>query len=194
MARGLRQHRRIMCALLASVQLGACTSQIDAISPSFETVQLLREKAVPSLALGKFIPASRDIGRSVAIRLSVMHAPKGQNFAEFLAASFEAELKAAGKLDPASPLRLEGVLTESHASEDLAKGGASLAATVTLMQSGKAVFSKPYRVETRWRSDFIGAIAIPEAFRQYNSLYALLVRQVLSDPELITVAKRASPK
>jgi len=193
MARDLRRHSRIMCALIANLQLGACTSQIDAISPSFETVQVLREKAVPSLALGKFIPVSRDIGRSVAIRMSVMHAPKGQNFAEFLGASFETELKAAGKLNPSSPLRLQGVLTESHASEDLARGGASLAATITLTQSGKTVFSKPYRVETRWRSDFIGAIAIPEAFRQYNSLYALLVRQVLSDPGLITAAKQTPP-
>jgi hypothetical protein len=181
---------RRAAALLACLLLGACSSRIDALSPSFETLQILREKAVAPMAVGNFSPGSKGIGRSVTIRLSVMHAPKGRNFAEFLGESFRTELAAAGKLDPASSLRLEGILTDSRASEDLAKGGAALAAMITLSRSGRPIFSKPYRVEARWKSDFIGAIAIPEAFRQYNALYALLVRQVLSDPELLAATQR----
>lgn len=181
---------RLAGALLASASLGGCTSQIDTLAPSFETLQLLREEAVPSLALGNFTAGSDEIGRGVRIRLSVMKAPKGRTFAEFLGSTFETELRAAGKLDPASPLRLDAVLTESHVGEDMAKGRAALGATVTLLRDSVPIFSKPYRVETRWDSDFIGAIAIPDAFRQYNSLYALLVRQVLSDPELLAATKR----
>ena len=52
------------------------------------------------------------------------------------------------------------------------------------------MLAKEYRVEAKWHSDFIGALAIDEAFLQYNALYALLVRQALSDPELIAAAKR----
>lgn len=177
-------------ALLACLPLGACTSQIDALSPSFETLQVLRENGVPPLALGRFEASSEELGHGVRIRLSVMKPPKGRSFAEFLGSTFEAELQAAGKLDPASPLRLDAVLTESHVGEDMAKGRAALGATVTLLRAGAPIFSKPYRVETRWKSDFIGAIAIPEAFRQYNALYALLVRQALSDPELLAATRR----
>ena len=141
------------------------------------------------MALGSFTPANKAIGRSITIRLSVMHPPKGGNFAEFLGATFETELKAAGKLDPASPLRLDGVLTESRAGEDFKKGGGSLGATVKLTRNGITLFTKDYWVETKWRSDFIGAIAIDEAFLQYNALYAQLVRQVFSDTEFIAAAK-----
>jgi hypothetical protein len=179
---------RLACALLICVPLGACTSQIDPLTPSFETLQLLRENAVPAMALGRFT-AAKGIDRSVNVRLSSMKPPNGGDFSGFLGATFETELKAAGKLDPGSPLQLEGVLTESHVGEDMAKGRASLGATITLRRSGTVIFTKPYRVETHWQSDFIGAIAIPEALRQYNALYALLVRQALSDPELLAAAK-----
>jgi len=179
--------------LFACLSLGGCAAQIDELSPSIETLQLLRQSETPSMAIGSFTPASRDIGRQVAIRASTMHAPKDQNFADFLGATFRAELGAAGKLDSASPLRLEGILVESRVSEDIARGEASLGARITLSRSAKVMFKKAYRVETHWKSDFIGAIAIPEAFRQYNSLYALLVRQVLMDPEFIAAAKQAGP-
>ncbi|MEO7466433.1 MAG: hypothetical protein V4610_05070 [Pseudomonadota bacterium] len=168
----------------------ACTSTIDELPPSLETMRVLRDQGVPPMALGSFVPASSAIGSAVAIRLSVMHAPKGRNFAEFLGATFETELKAAGKLNPASPLRLSGVLTESRASEDFKNGGGSLGARISLWRDGKLVLAKEYRVEAKWHSDFIGALAIDEAFLQYNALYALLVRQALSDPELIAAAKR----
>ena len=184
----MRVHFRLglACGLLG---LTGCASQIDDLSPSFETLRVLREQAVPPIALCAFSSASKDLGRSVTIRVSVMHAPKGQDFADFLRNAFATDLRAAGTLDPASTLHLEGVLTESHVGEDFAKGGASLGATITLRRAGAVIFSKPYRVEARWNSDFIGAIAIPEAFRQYNALYATLVRQVFSDPAFLAAAK-----
>jgi hypothetical protein len=86
-------------------------------------------------------------------------------------------------------LRLDGVLTESRASEDFKKGGGSLGARISLWRGGKLVLAKDYRVDTTWHSDFIGALAIEEAFLQYNALYAQLVRKALSDPELIAAAK-----
>lgn len=118
-----------------------------------------------------------------------MHPAKGSTFAGFLKETFATELRAAGKLDPAAPLVLSGELTESRAGENLASGTAALGARLTLLRGGKPVFSKPYRVETKWKSDFIGAIAIPDAFRNYNSLYAMLVRQALSDPEMVAAMR-----
>lgn len=192
MARGTIRIGLSAFTLLACFAVGACVSQIDELSPSIETLQLLRQGGTPLIAIGDFAPASKDVGRKVAVRLSTMHAPKGKNFADFLAATFRAELGAAGKLDPGSALRLDGVLLESRLDEDIAKGRASLSARVILSRSTKAIFSKTYRVESYWKSDFIGATAIPEAFRQYNSLYALLVRKVLMDPAFSAAARRTA--
>ena len=184
-ARAGRRHAAFALALA----LAGCTSSADELPPSFDTLRALRENAVPALGLGNFVPASPALGRAVTIRLSTMHAPGKLGYAGFLGETFAVELRAAGKLDPASPLRLEGVLTQSTASEDMAKGQAALAVHITLTRAGKPVLAKDYRVESTWRSDFIGAIAIPEAQRQFNALFALLVRKVLTDPELIAAAR-----
>lgn len=176
----------VAAALLSS---GCVSTVIDEIPPSLETLQILRKAEVPPLALGQFTTAKGLNARNINIRGSTMHPAKGSTFAEFLGETFATELRAAGKFDPAAPLVLSGVLTESRASENMSSGKGALGAELTLSRGGKAVFSKPYRVETKWGSEFIGAIAIPDAFRNYNALYAQLVRQALSDPEMIAAMR-----
>jgi len=175
---------------LALALLSACAAPIQELPPSLETVRALRNQGVPPMALGPFTPVSKEVGHNISIRLGILHPPKGSNFAEFLGATFETELKAAGKLDRTAPLQLVGVLTESRASEDFKHGGGSLGARISLVRAGRSVFAKDYRVEARWHSDFIGELAINEAFDQYNALYALLVRKALSDPEFVAAAKQ----
>jgi outer membrane lipoprotein SlyB len=184
-------HRRsLSIALLASLGLSGCVStQVDEAPPSFETLQVLRNRDIPMVALGEFVLAP-GVGRTVSIRGSTMGPPKGGNYAGFLGSTFEKELRAAGKFDSAAVTRISGVLTESRAGENLSTGKAALAARIAVSRDGKELFTKPYRVETQWKSDFIGAIAIPDAFMQYNSLYALLVRQVFADPEFIMAVRQ----
>jgi hypothetical protein len=187
---GGRQSRRVFLAWFAFIPLAGCVStQIDEVPPSFETLQTLREQQVPPLRVGRFA-LGEGVPRRMMIRGSDLHPPKGEDFADFLRATFEGELKAAGNLDPAAPLQIDGVLIESHAGENMKTGHASLAARINLTRRGAIVLAKDYRVETQWKSDFIGAIAVPDAFREYNGLYAALVRNVLGDPEFIAAAKR----
>ncbi|HQV03024.1 MULTISPECIES: hypothetical protein [unclassified Novosphingobium] len=174
----------------SALALAGCVSMpIDEVPASLETLQALRQAQIPALGLGSFTTAKGLDPRSINIRGSTLHPAKGSSFAAFLGETFATELRAAGKLDPSAPLALSGELTESQAKENMARGTAALGATLTLSRGGKAVFSKPYRVETSWKSDFIGALAIPDAFRNYNGLYALLVRKALTDPEMIAAMK-----
>jgi hypothetical protein len=173
--------------------LPACMhTRVDETPPSIETLKLMRAADIPQVALGPFTDAGgkRPLARTVVIRGSTMKPPKGSNFAEFLKLSFESELKAAGKLDPAAGIVVTGRLTESRASENLSKGGAALAAEISVQRNGVPVFTRPYRIDTLWKSEFIGALAIPEAFRQYNTLYPLLVRQVFADPDFQKALKQ----
>lgn len=183
---------RVLTSLLAALSLSACVNApVDEISPSFDTLKLLRAESIPPISLGSFgdAPQAR-IGRSINIRGSTLRAPKNGTFSDFLKQTVQTELTAAGVFNSTAATSLEAVLTESRASENLSSGGASLAAEFRVRRSGALVFAKPFRVETSWKSDFIGAIAIPEAFRQYNGLYALLVRRALSDPELIAALRQ----
>ena len=187
----MRFHAAILIAF--SVILTGCIhTQIDETAPSSETLKLLRNGGMPPLSIGTFLDAGGKIpiGRTINIRGSTMRPPKGGNFADFLRLSFEAELKAAGKYDSSSPIAISAKLTESRASENMSRGSAVLAAEFSVRRAGNVTFSKPYKVDTQWKSDFIGAIAIPEALRQYNALYPLLVRTVFSDPEFLQALKK----
>jgi hypothetical protein len=191
MAGSRRQAIRAGLAGLACLLLNGCVStQIDEVPPSLETLRVLREQGVPAIGLGKFTLDPKLRNSAIIIRGSDIHPPKGKTFAEFLGSTFEAELRAAGKFDPAAPLRLEATLLESRGGENMSSGHAELGAEVRLARQGQVVFAKRYRAQTRWESDFIGALAIPEAFRQYNALYSQLVRQVFADPEFIAVARQ----
>jgi hypothetical protein len=182
---------RFILALLSLAPLAGCVSaEIDQITPSIETLKLLRQSGVPPLELANFKEGEKTkLGRSINIRGSTLNAPKGGTFVDFLQQTVKAELEAAGKLDVGSPIAISATLNESRAGENIAKGKAALGAEFQVLKSGQSVFRKQYRVESKWDSEFIGALAIPEAFRQYNALYAELVRSVFSDPEFIAALK-----
>lgn len=165
--------------------------QIDETAPSLETLTLLRTQAVPQITLGEFKEVGgTSFARNINVRGSTLRAPGGGNFADFLKKSFQSELVAAGTYAASSTTAITGGLWRRAAqTEDMAKGYASLGAIMAVSRDGTTVFSKRYRAETRWRSDFIGAIAF-EAFRQYNGLYSQLVRTVFADPEFIAALKK----
>jgi hypothetical protein len=186
----MKRVRRIAVLTVAALALSSCMhTRIDDITPSIETLKLLREQGAAPIAVGVFSAEGKALARSINIRGSTMSAPKGGDFAQFLRLTFESELRAAGKLDPAATTTISARLIESRASENMADGGASLGAEISVMRDGAVAFRKPYRIETKWKSEFIGALAIPEAFRQYNALYALLVRRVFSDPAFVAATK-----
>jgi len=183
---------RLTFPLVAAAALAGCVHlQIDETAPTLETITLLRTQGVPKVALGEFKEVGkRSLARSINIRGSTLKAPGGGTFADFLKKSFQSELVAAGTYTASSTTGIAAILEESRATEDMAQGSASLGATMSVTKEGATIFSKQYRTETRWRSDFIGAIAIPEAFRQYNGLYSQLVRTVFADPEFIAALKK----
>ena len=182
-----RRFRALGAALVVLALSGCVHARIDETAPSIETLKLLRAADAPPIAVGPFVDAggAAPIARTVVIRGSTLSPPKGAGFAEFLGLSFEKELRAAARFDANAPVAIAGRLIESRAGET----HASLGVRISVLRGGVVGFSKDYRVETRWKGDFIGAIAIPEAFRQYNALYPLLVRQVFADLALLEALK-----
>ncbi|KQZ64429.1 hypothetical protein ASD67_08095 [Sphingopyxis sp. Root1497] len=179
--------RTLGVAALLLVLAGCVHARIDETAPSIETLKILRAANVPPMAVGAFVDAggAAPVARTVVIRGSTMSPPKGASFAEFLGLSFENELRTANRFDPGAPVAIAGRLIESRAGETRA----ALGVRISVIREGTERFAKDYRVETTWKGDFIGALAIPEAFRQYNALYPLLVRQVFSDPAFVEALK-----
>lgn len=147
--------------------------------PSLESVELLRDTPSPALAVGDFVLAPNMIGDAerVKVRFSTRTAPAGESFAAYLKASIVSELEAVGKYDATAATAISGALTESR----LEAGSASLEARITVVRSGRNVYDKVLREDSKWEPAFIGEVAIPEGFNQYAALYGKLVMQLFKD-------------
>jgi hypothetical protein len=184
---------RALLTTALSLALTACVhGPVDEVGPSFETIKLIRAVNFPPVALGAFSvsPSEKAFAKRISIRGSTMGPPKGADFAAFLKQTLEAQLAAAGRYDSASPITISAEMTKNRAGENMSKGSAQIAATFTVMRGQEKRFSRSYEVENLWKSEFLGAIAIPEAFRQYNDLYGQLVQKLLSDPEFTAALSR----
>jgi hypothetical protein len=154
-------------------------------------IQTLRAGAFAPLRVGEFTPgpgAPTTMDRKITVRAGTQAAPNG-SYARFLGDTFAAELAGAGKLDPNSALVLSGVLIQTHVDSAMPEASASLAAHLTLKRGDAVAFEKDLDVQATWPSSFMGAVAIPDAFNQYNALFPKLVTRLLADPDFQAAAR-----
>jgi hypothetical protein len=176
----------------AALILVACAE--PALPPpqaSLDNIQTLRAADIAPVKIGAFSPAPGSpamMDKSIIVRAGTQAAPEG-SYAAYLADTLAAELKGAGRLDPNSSLVLSGMITDTHADAAMPMASARLAARFTLSRSGQTVFDKTLSVEAEWNSDFVGAVAIPDAFNHYSGLFPQLATKLFADPEFKAAAK-----
>ena len=155
-------------------------------------VQALRMADGGKLNVGAFTPgpgAPRAMDQTITVRAATQSAPE-KSFARYLADTIRAQLTAAGRFDPAAALTISGVVTDAHVDSSLPKGHGRLAARFTLTREGAVVFDKTLEVESTWDSNFVGAVAIPEAINNYIGLYPQLATKLFADPDFVAAARR----
>lgn len=184
----------LVAALGALVLSGCAIPAIDPYQPTIANAQAVRAVPLTSARVGSFalapgLPPGMD--RSIGIRASTLKPPNGGSFSAYLAECLAAELRAAGKYDVASDIEIRGLLTESRVSSGVGVGEASLGATFTVSRRGLVLYEKALRVDSVWQSNFIGAIAIPEAMNQYTALYAKLIGALMADEAFRTAVRTA---
>lgn len=170
----------------ACAVLGACATQLPEPTLTFDNVQRLRAANAPALALGEFGPGpevSEQRDRSVAFRADSLEPPAGGTFSGYLRGTIAAELAGAGKLDPNSPFVLSGLLTRSEVSTTGSASRATLGAQFRVTRAGVVVYEEEHVVSDEWPSQFLGAIAIPEAQNHYTGLYPRVFGALLADEE-----------
>ncbi|HEY3797517.1 MAG TPA: hypothetical protein VGL58_04120 [Caulobacteraceae bacterium] len=179
-------------AALACCSVAACAmAPLTAPAPSLDSIQTIRAAALPPMSVGAFTPAPgrpADMDQVVMARAMTEAAPEG-SFARYLGDSLGAQLKSAGKLDPASMLVVSGVITDTHLVTQQATSEGRLAARFTLSRAGKVVYDATLSVSDAWDSNYLGDVAIPDAFNHYQGLFAKLVQALLSDPAFQAAAK-----
>lgn len=185
---------RLVAAGVMALGLWVCACAEAPLPPpqaTLENIQAVRAAQLKPMALGSFSAAPgqpADMDKGITIRAGYQPAPDG-SFARYLGQTIAAQLLGAGQLQAASGAVLSGVVTETHADSSLPTARAALGAQFTLLKDGKAVFQKTLRAETTWSSNFIGAVAIPDAFDHYESLFPKLANTLFTDPDFVAAAR-----
>jgi hypothetical protein len=187
------QTGRLLAALLLAAAAGGCaTDPLSQPQASLDNIQTIRAGGLPAMNVGVFTAgpgAPTDMDRSILIRGGSDSAPEG-SFARYLADTFAAELKGAGRFDAGAPLTITGVITDTHLTSEGSAPDARLAARITVSRGGRPIFSKEYTVADRWDFVFVGAVAIPDAFNHYAGLFPKLVGALFADPDFAAAVKR----
>lgn len=147
----------------------------------------MRSTDIPALNLGEFalaegLPARLD--RAVQIRAELLRAPEGTTFSQYLRQTLETELTAAGKFDAAAGTVISGFITRSEVqtTEGETSTG-TLAARFIVTRNGQTIYNQEHSVTHQWASQYLGAIAIPEAMNRYTGLYPALVNDLFETNE-----------
>lgn len=180
----------LILVLAASALLtGGCgTVQLGQPQPSLENIQAMKAARLAKTGVGRFVLAEGkdpSLDKYVGVRANTLEAPQG-SFARYLQDTLEAELRAAGLLDPAAESLIEGYLIDRQLDPAIGQGSARLSARFIASRRGKVVFDKELAAESTWESAFVGAIAIPMAIHEFNALFRKLVAKLIQDRDFIS--------
>lgn len=182
---------RALLLSLSLLPLGACAlAPVPAPQATLSNIEAIRAGGVGPMQVGEFIPGPGSptaMDRKITIRAGSQAPPDG-SYAKLLGETLAAELRGAGKLDPHSTLVVSGIVTKTHVDSAMPDATAELEAHFILKRDGAAVFDKTLDVQSTWKSDFMGAVAIPDAFNHYNALFPEIVSKLLSDAEFKAAA------
>lgn len=172
----------LVAALLLLV---GCVQHLPAPGASVDQVIALRASPVVAVAVDPFrasgSAARKDVG--FGVRDVVIKPPKGQQWSGWLRDGLAAQFDAIGKLDPASPVHIEGELTANEGGENFDDGKAQLSARFRVIRNGRPRYDRVKTVRSEWNSSVIGVIAYMEAERNYSGLYARLLDELIADPD-----------
>jgi hypothetical protein len=174
----------VICCLLAA---GCATIPVGQHQPGADSVVSLRDSGIAPINVGEFKLAdgvNPQIDQSVSVRGRPVQSPNSKSFVLYLKESLIADLRAAGKFDPAAATSIHAELMENalHAA-GIALASASLEARFMVYRGDQQVYNKVLHQQSTWESSFVGAIAIPEATNHYTDQYTQLLTQLYSDAD-----------
>jgi hypothetical protein len=178
---------RILALLgIAALTSGCAQLTMNPPQPSVELTQRLRAAGLQPVRVGEFRPDARLAGgadRSINVRGANSMAAPGGSFARHLGETLAVELRNAGLVGAGAETMITGTLLDSQLDAGMSTGAGSIKALIVVTRAGQQRYSREHTASSSWESSFIGAVAIPTAFREYEGLYRKLVAQLIEDPE-----------
>jgi hypothetical protein len=184
---------RVGAVLLLAALSGCAIAPLGAPVPSMDNIARARAARLPPLAVGSFALAPgkpRGMDEKISIRSNTLHSPFGSSFAAYLKEAVATDLRAAGLLDPASPVTVSGQLTDSDISVPIGEANGTVAARFLVTKGTATVYDKELRARATWSAPYIGVEAVPMALNRYQLLYRDLTAMLFSDPDFQSAVRR----
>jgi hypothetical protein len=165
---------------------------LPAPAVSLDALVAAREADLAPIKIGIFDAAPGDaaaLDKRIHIRGVTESAPSG-SFAAYLGQLLAAQLTSIGRFDADSGLVLAGLVTDAHASAGPGRTTDKLKVRFVLTRNGVAVFEKEFTRENTWNSNFLAAVAIPEAINHYLALYPAIAIALFADSDFRAAAHR----
>lgn len=185
---------RLRTAGLGAILLamtGCAATPIEPPQTSVAAVRAIIAANIQPMKIGPFVAAKSDMtnDREIRLRAAGIKPPNGSTFSSYMGELVTEQFRIVGKYDPGSSLELSGTMVENRANPAIGQASGTLAFEFVLTRHGELVFRKILRVDQRWDSSLIGALAIPEAEMQYTALYPKLIEMLMQDPEFQAAIK-----
>ena len=185
----MRQLFRITFLLCTLIFISGCTMTSPQYQPDFSVTNDLKDADLQQVSVGDFSSAKESVDR-ISIRGSTMISIFGGSYSEYLEHALVEQLRQAAIYREGAPIVITGtLLNNDFDGSGVSIGEANIAANFVVVKDGKQVYSKDHSIHHEWTSSFLGAVAIPNAQKNYPIAVQKLITEFLTDPEFISLAK-----
>ncbi|WP_248745119.1 hypothetical protein [Pseudomonas sp. MWU12-2037] len=179
--------KSLLLVPLFALLLQGCGVTMTRYEPSYENVQQLKQ--TPPLQPISNTQVKAAPGQdSLTVRANPIRSPSG-SIPLHIQDAINEELRKAGLLDPQAERHLNVLLVKNELTAGASTGTGQLSARFTLLKGNEVVYDATKDVNHEWSSNFIGAIAIPNAANAYNPMVRDLLKALYSDPQFIQALK-----
>ncbi|NZA28304.1 hypothetical protein H0E84_18165 [Luteimonas sp. SJ-92] len=186
---------RFLLPAVAALSLAACVSMpAPTYQPSVDISDALLKSEVTQMQVAAFGAAPGVENNSLSVRGSRLTTGSDGTYAGYLREALVNELKAGGRYDGDSDVRISGTLTHNELNGAGIKIGTALVgARFQVERDDAMVYDKALQTAHEWESSFVGAIAIPAAFDNYATAVQKLLLELLTDPDFLEATRERSP-
>jgi hypothetical protein len=182
---------RVLAPLFAVLALTGCgTLTGTRYSPHISNTLALREAGLAKVAIGSIAtdPAAKDDVESVRARAMYVESAYG-SYTAYLREALASEFEHADLLDPAAPVRIDGVLLRNEFGGESGRENVIVEAELTVTRDGVTVYRGRHTGRMDWHSSFAGEVAIPRAISNYQAGVQRLVAAFIADPAFVSALK-----
>ena len=185
-----QQFRRVVLftGIAVSAFLVGCAGPAPNYAPSIDNVETLKKiQGAPAVKTGAIaVTAGMPGAASLQLRANTMTSPVGKNYGDYIAAALRQELELAKLYNPQSGVEISGTLLKNNIDAGgISTNAGQIEARFVVTANGQVRFDKVKRIEKKWDSSFVGAVAIPLAANNYPLMVQSLVAALVTDPDFV---------